>query len=177
MLNEIEELWPNDDVSIADMQENKSATPKTRIFVVHGRDIGTREQVVRFLEQLKLDTIVLQEQPDRGQTVIEKFEAYADDTRFAVVVCTPDDVGRLDGDQNGSERRARQNVIFELGYFVGKLGRGNVSLIVKGNVDFPSDYYGVLHTKLDKTDGWKTNLLRELKDAGFSIDANRVFDD
>ena len=176
MIYDIEKFW-DDDVSTTiasyDKRPSKSASTN-KVFVVHGRDLGARDTVTRFIESLGFEPIVLQEKPDQGRTVIEKFEFYADQASFTIIVATPDDSGGLKQNQDALESRARQNVIFELGYFVGKLGRSNVSLLVKGRVDFPSDYYGVLHTKLDEADGWKMKLMRELKDAGFLIDANRA---
>ena len=70
--------------------------------------------------------------------------------------------------------RARQNVILELGFFLGWLGRERVCPLVKGDMETPSDYDGVVYTKLDEADGWKMKLVRELKAAGFDIDANRA---
>ncbi len=118
--------------------------------------------------------MVLHEQPNEGRTIIEKFEDYTD-VRFAVVLLTPDDVGGLQDNAGDTKPRARQNVIFEFGYFIGKLGRERVCALVKGNVEKPSDYDGVLYIQLDDSEGWKMRLVRELKSAGYNIDANRVF--
>ena len=77
--------------------------------------------------------------------------------------------------RHGVEPRARQNVILELGVFLGKLGRKHVCPLVKGDVETPSDYDGVVYTKLDDAGGWKMKLVQELKAAGFDVDANRAF--
>ena len=66
-------------------------------------------------------------------------------------------------------------MIFEFGYFIGKLGRKRVCALVKGDVEKPSDYDGVLYIPLDDSDGWKMRLITELKTAGFNVDANRAF--
>jgi predicted nucleotide-binding protein len=151
-----------------------SATPSvTKIFVVHGHDIGARDSVARFLQQVGLEPIILQEQPDRGLAIIEKFEAHANQITFAVVLLTPDDVGALAA-ASAESARARQNVIFELGYFVGILGRGRVCLLRKGDVEIPSDLYGVIYTDMDNLEGWKLKLFRELKAAGLEIDATKL---
>lgn len=123
---------------------------------------------------MELKPVVLHEQPNEGRTIIEKFEDYTD-VRFAVVLLTPDDVGGLQDNAGDTKPRARQNVIFEFGYFIGKLGRERVCALVKGNVEKPSDYDGVLYIQLDDSEGWKMRLVRELKSAGYNIDANRVF--
>lgn len=123
-----------------------------KIFVVHGHDEGARDAVARFLGKLGLEAIILQEQPDRGFTIIEKFETYASQVSFAVVLLTPDDIGGL-ASASVQAVRARQNVIFELGYFVGKLGRGQACLLRKGDVEIPSDLYGVIYSDMDAGDG------------------------
>ncbi|HET6332086.1 MAG TPA: nucleotide-binding protein, partial [Polyangiales bacterium] len=101
-----------------------------RVFVVHGRDESAKEAVARFLAKLDLEPIILHEQPNQGRTVIEKFEGSAD-VDFAVVLLTPDDTGELADGSGEPKPRARQNVIFELGYFVGRLGRSRVCALHK----------------------------------------------
>lgn len=144
-----------------------------KIFVVHGHDEGAREGAARFLEKIGLEAIILREQPNRGRTVIEKFVDCAQEVGFAVVLLTPDDLGSVAGD-GAQMSRARQNVIFELGYFVGSLGRGRACLLRKGKVEIPSDLYGVVYSDMDGADGWKIALARELKAAGFEFDASKV---
>ncbi|MBA1201985.1 nucleotide-binding protein [Pseudomonas capeferrum] len=141
-----------------------------RIFVVHGHDEGARESVARFLEKLGLEPIILHEQANRGRTVIEKIEGNRD-VGFAVVLMTPDDQGCVKGGQ--LEPRARQNVLLELGYFLGYLGRDRVCALKRGEVEIPSDFAGVVWTSMND-DGWKQALSRELQDAGYEIDWNKV---
>jgi predicted nucleotide-binding protein len=148
-------------------------TRARKVFLVHGRDEAAQEAVGRFLEKIGLEAIILHEQPDRGLTIIEKVEAYADQVSFAVVLLTPDDLGGLSS-TSVRARRARQNVIFELGYFAGKLGRGRVCLMRKGNLEIPSDLYGVIYTDMDVVGGWKLKLMKELKAAGLNFDASKV---
>ena len=112
--------------------------------------------------------MILQEQPDRNRTIIEKFEDYAQ-VNFAIALFTPDDFGGLEGDD--PQFRARQNVVFEFGYFIGKYGRERVRALVKGNIEILSDYSGVLYIPLDDSGGWKKHLVDELADAGFNVDA------
>ena len=137
------------------------------VFVVHGRDTGRKDTVVRFLkEDLSLQTVVLQEEPGGGFSVIEKFERYAAQAGFALALFTPDDVGSLGSSTESTQSRARQNVIFELGYFVGKLGRSRVRALKVGDVEMLSDYEGVIYTTMDDAGGWKEELRRELRNAG-----------
>lgn len=142
-----------------------------KVFVVHGRDTESRETVARFLANLQLDPILLFEQTGvGGLTVIEKLEQHAD-VACAVVLLTPDDVGGLKGGQ--LHDRARQNVIFELGYFVGRIGRKNVYAMYK-DVELPSDYHGVLYIRLDQEGAWRLQLAKELRGAGLPVDLNSI---
>jgi len=148
--------------------------PSNKVFVVHGHDDAAKEGLARFLEKMELEAVILHEQPDQGRTIIEKFEQYAGQVGFAVVLLTPDDLGAAKADPNQNVR-ARQNVVFELGYFAGKLGRGKTCLLRKGGVEMPSDLYGVIYTELDPADGWKMKLVKEMKAAGLVFDANKVW--
>lgn len=141
-----------------------------KVFVVHGHDNEAKESIARFLEKLGLDAIILYEQPSAGHTVIEKFEMYSDDVAFAVILLIPDDVGSTASDPAGLKKRARQNVILELGYFMGRLGRTRVCALHKGGVELPSDYQGVFYIELDSSGGWKAKLAQELVQAKVSID-------
>lgn len=145
---------------------------KTRkVFIVHGHAGEPREAVAGFLRKIDFTPIILHEQSNQGRTIVEKFEAHAD-VDFAVVLLTPDDVGGSKGGQQ--QPRARQNVILELGYFIGKLSRKNVCAIKLGDLEIPSDIIGVVWTTFDPHGAWKTALAKELKDAGHDIDWNKV---
>lgn len=148
---------------------NEKPIGDKKVFVVHGHDIAAKEASARFLEKLGLDAIILHEQPNGGRTVIEKFEMFAD-VRFAVVLLTPDDVGHPVNDEEKSLPRARQNVILELGYFLGKLGRKRVAALCTDGVEIPSDYQGIVYIQLDDAGAWRTTLAQELIEAGMSID-------
>lgn len=144
-----------------------------RVFVVHGHDEATLQLVARFLERIGLTPIILKEQPDGGKTIIEKFEHHAELASFAVVLLTPDDFGG--SKQLGvSNDRARQNVILELGYFVGALKRSRVCALKKGSIDLPSDIFGVLWKEIDPANGWMLELAKGLKHAGLSVDLTKL---
>jgi hypothetical protein len=144
-----------------------------KVFIVHGHDDAALHGLARFLEKLGLEAIVLIEQPNKGRTIIEKFEDSAGEVGFAVVLMTPDDVGGAVG--KDSSVRARQNVLFELGYFSGKLGRGRVCLLRKGDVEIPSDLFGVIYTNMDDAGAWRQKLVLELKAAKLDFDVNRFW--
>ncbi len=175
MIKEIEKDRDEDEQQSSGTSDLHLQTPpgNKKVFVVHGRDESARKNVASFLRQLELEPIILHEQPNEGRTIIEKFERHAD-VGFVVVLLTPDDVGGPAGRDNDLKPRARQNVILELGFFLGKLGRKRVCPLVKGNVERPSDYDGVVYIEMDDAEGWKTELIRELKAAGFDVDANRA---
>jgi predicted nucleotide-binding protein len=145
--------------------------PARQAFVVHGHAGEPREAVARFLEHLDFEPIILHEQANRGDTVIEKVERHSN-VGFAVVLLTPDDEGCKKGGVLGP--RARQNVIMELGYFIGRLGRDRVCAIKCGELDVPSDFEGVVYVPFDSAGSWKQALGKELKAAGFDIDWNKV---
>ena len=175
MINEIQEYWSDDpqESFSPDATETPQPVNTNRVFVIHGRDHGTRDSVARFLESLGLVAVILEEQPDRGLTVIEKFEVNAKGD-FVVALLTPDDVGGPNPDK--LQPRARQNVVFELGYFVRAFGRNRVRALMKGEVEIPSDYAGVLYIPMDESGGWQMRLIREMKSAGLDIDANRAYE-
>lgn len=163
---------------IADAAEEQTAPPVrdlsrdfSKVFVVHGHDDGAREAVARFLERLGIKPIILHEQANQGRTVIEKVEAHSG-VNFAVVLLTPDDEGCA---KDGTPApRARQNVLLELGYFIGKLGRKHVCALRRGSIEIPSDFVGVVAESFDEAGGWRQKLATELDAAGFSIDWNKV---
>jgi predicted nucleotide-binding protein len=143
------------------------------IFIVHGHDEAAMHEVARCIGQLGLHAIILHEQPDKGRTIIEKFEDHTD-VGFAVVLLTPDDMGYPKDKPSEAKPRARQNVVLELGYFSGILGRANVCALLKGDIEIPSDYAGVLYTPMDAAGAWKVTLAREIKAAGIDVDLNKL---
>ena len=149
----------------------KDAIDAKDVFVVHGRDEEAKQTVARFLEKLGLRAVILHEQANRGLTLIEKIERNAASVGFVVVLLTPDDSGGLVGTE--TRPRARQNVIFELGWFIGKLGRDRVCALKKGEVEIPTDY-PVAFVPLDTNGGWRQEMARELRAAGISFDYNRA---
>jgi len=143
-----------------------------KIFIVHGHDEAMREAVARVLSRFQVEPIILHEQPNMGATLIEKFERHAD-VGFALILLTPDDEGRTKGDKKLSQR-ARQNVILELGYFIGKLGRERVMVLRKGDIEIPSDIIGVVYEPLDGGGAWRFKLGKELQAAGYDVDLNKL---
>ena len=176
MMDEVREYSDDSDEAeqFVDSRDAVADGSEHKVFLAHGRDRGARETVARFLEKLGLVPVVLAEIPGMGRTIIEKFEAHSH-VRFAVVLLTPDDSGSLQGGDREARPRARQNVIFELGFFVGRLGRGAVCALTAGEVEIPSDYAGVEYIEFDDGDGWKGKLGRELETAGLAVDGKTAW--
>jgi predicted nucleotide-binding protein len=151
----------------------KQHTNTRRVFIVHGHDDGAKETVARFLSKLDLEPVVLHEQPNRGRTIIEKFEDHSD-VAFAVVLFTPDDVGYPAGNSGEAKARARQNVVLELGFFMAALRRERVCVLYKSGVELPSDYAGVLYHQMDDSGAWRFLLAREFKAVGIDVDLNKA---
>ena len=145
-----------------------SADPSLDVFIVHGHDGPAKIEIARLIELAGLNAVILHEQPNSGRTIIEKFEDHGGAAGFAVVVLTPDDVGGPDAEH--LQPRARQNVIGEMFWFAGRLGRDRVCALIKGDVEMPSDFAGVGYTTMDDQGAWKAKVLRELKTAGYEID-------
>ncbi len=147
----------------------------THVFIVHGHDDARKLEVASMIRDLTaVKPVILSERPNQGDTVIENLERAASKAAYAVVIASSDDVGSKMDSSNNLKPRARQNVIFELGYFIGKLGRSRVALLVEPNVDRPSDTDGILYIQLDPNGGWKLPLARELNSAGISVDFNAL---
>jgi predicted nucleotide-binding protein len=162
----------SDDAAEPLITDNSHAVSR-KVFVVHGHDNEMKESVARFLERIDFEPIVLHEQASGGDTIIEKFERHAD-VAYAVVLLSPDDVGAVKAKADTMQPRARQNVVLELGYFVGRLGRPHVCPLVRGPLEVPSDFHGVIYVPFEGED-WKIHLVKELKHLGFDIDANKAF--
>jgi predicted nucleotide-binding protein len=151
-------------------------TPKpardTRIFIVHGRDTLRRSAVARFVERLGMQAVILAEQADQGRTIIEKFEDHGNVADYAIVLMTPDDFGGMTG--SDPQPRARQNVVLELGYFMGRLERRSVTALVVGDVERPGDVDGILYVRWDEDEDWQRLVARNMRGIGLDVDMNRL---
>lgn len=148
----------------------KEAT--NNVFIIHGHDEGAKEEVARFIEKIGLKPIILHERPNKGRTLIEKILVHSETVGFAIALLTPDDIGYSEKAPKIKEHRARQNVIFELGLFIGILGRSKVAVLYKEGVEKPSDYDGVGYILFDSRGGWRIDLAKELMEVFPFIDLN-----
>lgn len=146
----------------------------SKVFIVHGHDDGTKNEVARFIEKLGLEAIIVHEQTSSGDTIIEKVIRYSD-VGFGVVLYTACDIGAVKSEPENLKARARQNVIFEHGFLIGKIGRKNVVALVKDNVEKPNDISGVVYETIDSKGAWKFQLAKEMKASGYDIDMNKAY--
>jgi predicted nucleotide-binding protein len=148
--------------------EKGNAVQSNKVFIVHGHDDIAKEQVEHFIRKVSLEPIIIGNEASGGRTIIEKIEEYSDDIGFGIAIYTPCDEtaeGRF---------RARQNVVLEHGYLMGKLGREKVCALVKGEVEKPSDISGIVYISMNEKPAWEIALIKELKKAGYDVDANKI---
>ena len=164
-------------------EKSKVEASADKVFIVHGHGELVKVTVARTLEQLGLKPIILHEQEDYGNTIIEKFESNATDIGFAIVLLTADDMGisRKDIEKSNTEnrdpkasKRARQNVVFEMGYFMGKLDRAHVFLVLEDGVEKPGDLDGIVYTPIDSEGMWKIKLAKRLKAVGYKVNTDAI---
>ena len=141
-----------------------------KVFIVHGHDGELKQSVARIIEKQGIEAVILSEQANQGKTIIEKFENYSD-VGGAICLFTADDLGRIKESET-DRARARQNVVFETGYFIGKLGRDHIVILADDGIEMPSDLSGVVRTD---TGNWQFELLKELKAMRYAIDLNLLF--
>ncbi|MCI2964479.1 nucleotide-binding protein [Shewanella sp. N2AIL] len=141
-----------------------------KVFIVHGHDGEVKYRTARFIEKLGFEAIILDEQVNKSRTIIEKIEDYSDVTRFAIVLYTPDDLGVVKTKSDDLQPRARQNVIFEHGFLMGKLGRENVVPLVEGDIELPNDISGIVYV----SENWEMKIAQEMLEAGYDVDFNKL---
>lgn len=162
----------NEEQSPEKLSISKNARSFQKVFIVHGHDNALKQEVARIIEKQGIEAVILSEQVNQGKTIIEKFEENAG-VDAAICLFTGDDYGRAKGTEAEENKlRARQNVVFEAGYFMGKLGRKNVIIVADKNLELPSDMQGVVYTDARN---WKTEVLQELDKIGYAIDFNKLF--
>lgn len=169
--SQLQEVVPKSEA----LSPNKPETPmdKSKVFIVHGHDKQARLEVTIFIKSLGLKDIVLDEQASSGKTIIEKIEDYTN-VGFGIVLYTPCDLGASQEEKELLKPRARQNVVFEHGYLMGKIGRENVCALVKGDIEKPTDIAGVVYISMDEGGGWKLAVAKEMRSSGYDVDLNKL---
>lgn len=150
------------------------ASAEKKVFVVYGHDDDARRDLELFLRRLKLDPFVMQNDAKASEVIIEVLEQKIPEHSFGIALLTPDDFGYSKSENDESRQpRARQNVVLELGMLLGKLGRPKVAILVKGNVERPSDLGGVLYINYNKSIRENAmRLITKLRESGIEINDN-----
>lgn len=162
------DLWAPADAGVTSGQSPPPSATAT-VFIVHGSDTPRAEQVARTVEKItRRDAVILHLEANGGKTLIEKLEANAAEAAFAVVILSGDDVGSRAGSTD-LKPRARQNVVFEMGFFFGHIGRARTCVLYDETVELPSDVNGLVYVKLDADEAWKSKLRLELVAAGVAL--------
>ncbi len=145
----------------------------SQVFIVHGHDEEAKTKTARFVEKLGFEAIILHEKASSSKTIIEKIEEYSN-VGFGIILYTPCDIGGKQIDEPELKSRARQNVVFEHGFLIGKIGRSNVCVLVKGDVEIPNDISGVVYVQMDNAEAWKYTIAKEMKAIGYTVDMNKI---
>lgn len=153
------------------IKDEKIIKSINNIFIVHGQNESIKNNVARFVEKLHLNPIILHEQASSGKTIIEKIESYSN-VEFGIILYSSSDEGRKANSNEELKKRARQNVIFEHGYLIGKIGRNKVCALIENGVEIPNDLSGVVYVEIDNKNAWKYELAKEMKSAGLDINMN-----
>jgi len=169
-------LSPTEKATTSAQQATSASDARRRVFVVCGTDSEMKQTITNALTKLKIVPVVMCEEPSQGKKIVERFADY-EDIGFAVILLSPDDSVYIK-DESPIKRklRPRQDVVFELGFLLGKLGKSNVLVFFRecANFEIPTDFEGIKVTAFDDRESWKLALLRELTNCGYSVDAERI---
>lgn len=155
------------------VQKNEIELDMSQVFIVHGHDEEAKSKTARFVEKLGFEAIILHEQASSSKTIIEKIEEYSN-VGFGIILYTPCDIGGKQIVSPVLKPRARQNVVFEHGFLIGKIGRNHVCALVKGDIETPNDISGVVYVPMDEADAWRYTIAKELKKSGYNVDMNKL---
>ena len=166
--------------AVPEVRGAKKTTANKKVFLVHGHDTVSREQLELVLHKLGLDPFVLANTGGSGLTIIEALEKEIgpkdSQARFGIVLMTPDDIGysKIDG-ETAAQPRARQNVVLEMGMLISAVGRGNVAILKKGHLEVPSDASGILYIPYnDHVKETVPKLSDRLTKAGFVLNPAKI---
>lgn len=158
-----------------DSNEQDTEVEGDYIFIAHGRNIDKVTEVENFVRSIGYEPIVLFKEADTGDTIIEKIEKFSKKSIYAVVLYTKCDEGNLIEKPNEKKPRARQNVVFEHGYLMAKLGRERVCAILEDDtIEMPSDISGIIFKIFDRDGNWKYQLSKNMSAVGINIDFNKI---
>jgi predicted nucleotide-binding protein len=167
-------LLPKSNVLNTPLDKKPDVSKSKKVFIVHGHDNNTRNEVELLVSQLGFDPVILFKKPNMGDTIIEKLFRESSDVAFAIVLYTRCDEGKA-VEESDLKPRARQNVVFEHGLMCGLLGRKRVVALVEEGVEIPGDLSGVVYITLDDAKRWQFDVAREMKATGLPVDLNKLF--
>jgi len=154
-------------------KESMKTSSSRKVFIIHGNDEEKKEAVATLLANMDFEPVILHEQPGHALTLIDKFEHYAD-VVFAVIILTGDDYGYAKGKPEESKPRPRQNVVFELGFLIGRFPGQHVCALHEEGLEMPSDYKGAVFIPHDAAGIWKLLVARAMKTANIDVDLNKA---
>jgi predicted nucleotide-binding protein len=175
LLNLLRVVYEDLQLNIIPMKSTSIADSRD-VYIVHGYNEQMKSVVVRAIEQLKLASVILHEHPDKGKNIFQKFTDYPNPI-YVIVLLSADEVAyEKDHSPETAQYRATQNVILELGYFIGKIGRERVLVLHEtvSNFEIPTDYRGIPFVPFDKVGGWISELVKNLTALGIYIDENSL---
>jgi predicted nucleotide-binding protein len=143
------------------------------ILLIHGRDAGAKESVLKFIGQLGLRALTFQEEPNGGRSIVEKFGELSN-SQFAIILFTPDEIAVSRDRSKEKQVRVSQHVMFEFGYVVAKLGHRRVCALYDEGVEIPPEASGITAIPMDFRGGWRLLVAREFKQAGVDVDLNKA---
>lgn len=175
--NGLKATIPTFEELLSDLDEDDENTPKNdskinnnKVFIVHGHNGELKYKTAELLRKLGIEPIILHDQPNSCRTIIEKIEDFGSEASAAIILFTPDDVGKAVSEDE-PKSRGRQNVVFEAGCFMGLLGRNNTILIKSDDsIELPGDLDGIVYS--DSANEFI--IAKELKSMGFDIDLNKI---
>ena len=162
-----------DVIKNTNIKQSELVSSNKDVFIVHGQEEAIKNKVARFVESIGYNPIILHEQASKGNTIIEKIEDYSN-VSFGIVLYTGCDEGRIAKQKESLKKRARQNVVFEHGYLIAKIGRKNVCALVEKQVEIPNDISGVIYIEIDKSDAWRFEIAKEMQAIDLVVDMNKI---
>ena len=154
---------------------NSLPPTKSRVFIVHGHNLGILAEVEAFVLKANKRPIVLKDQSRPGKNLLDELIQHSKGVQFAIVILSADDVARAEGEPQDQLRyRGRQNAVFEFGFLVRQLGKSKVFVLHEQGVEMPSDYGGVIYIPYDTTGAWKGLLAKAIGATGIPINIRSV---
>jgi predicted nucleotide-binding protein len=152
---------------------NRSQLLRNNSLLIYGRDEAAKESLSKFIERLGLRALIFHEEAEGGASIVEKFGQFPN-IDFAIFLFTTGDIAPPRDKTREGQVHVSQNIVFEFGYFVGKLGQKRVCVLYREGVEIPLNYQGIVYIPIDSRGGWRLLVAKEIKEAGIEIDLNKA---